>query len=89
MSNQTITRADLAEAVYEQVGLSRNEGVTVFLSTHFMAEAEWCDRISLMHEGQVLACDTPERLKKEPESPSKPLLRMSTSDSRALGQTWG
>lgn len=45
------------------IGLSRDEGVTVFLSTHFMAEAEWCDRVSLMHEGQVLACDTPEKLK--------------------------
>ncbi|MBS0644250.1 MAG: ribosome-associated ATPase/putative transporter RbbA [Acetobacteraceae bacterium] len=41
------------------IGLSRNEGVTIFVSTHFMNEAERCDRISLMHSGRVLATDTP------------------------------
>ncbi|MCA0341710.1 MAG: ribosome-associated ATPase/putative transporter RbbA [Proteobacteria bacterium] len=44
------------------VDLSRNEGVTIFLSTHFMNEAERCDRISLMHAGKVLAADTPKAL---------------------------
>ncbi|ADJ29442.1 ribosome-associated ATPase/putative transporter RbbA [Nitrosococcus watsonii] len=39
--------------------LSRNEGVTIFISTHFMDEALRCDRISLMHAGQVLVTDTP------------------------------
>lgn len=38
--------------------LSRNDGVTIFVSTHFMNEAEWCDRISLMHAGEVLVSDT-------------------------------
>jgi len=38
--------------------LSRNDGVTIFVSTHFMNEAEWCDRISLMHAGKVLVSDT-------------------------------
>ncbi len=38
--------------------LSRNDGVTIFVSTHFMNEAEWCDRISLMHAGRVLVSDT-------------------------------
>ncbi|MDW3221975.1 MAG: ribosome-associated ATPase/putative transporter RbbA [Paracoccaceae bacterium] len=42
--------------------LSRNEGVTIFVSTHFMAEAERCDRVSFMHEGKVLAEGTPEVL---------------------------
>lgn len=42
--------------------LSRNRGVTIFLSTHFMNEGERCDRISLMHAGKVLACDTPANL---------------------------
>ncbi|MEK8081573.1 ribosome-associated ATPase/putative transporter RbbA [Pseudomonas sp. XK-1] len=42
--------------------LSREQGVTIFLSTHFMNEAERCDRISLMHAGRVLACDTPAAL---------------------------
>ena len=41
------------------IDLSRNEGVTIFVSTHFMNEAERCDRISLMESGRVLATDTP------------------------------
>lgn len=49
----------------ELVRLSREEGVTIFISTHFMNEAQRCDRISLMHAGRVLACDTPEALRKE------------------------
>ncbi|RVT91739.1 ABC transporter ATP-binding protein/permease [Rhodovarius crocodyli] len=39
--------------------LSRQDGVTIFVSTHFMNEAELCDRISLMHAGRVLVSDTP------------------------------
>ncbi len=39
--------------------LSRKHGVTIFVSTHFMNEAELCDRISLMHAGKVLISDTP------------------------------
>lgn len=42
--------------------LSRQDGVTIFISTHFMNEGERCDRISLMHAGEVLACDTPDQL---------------------------
>ncbi len=42
--------------------MSRNDGVTIFLSTHFMSEAERCDRISLMHAGRVLAVGTPGEL---------------------------
>lgn len=42
------------------IDLSRDEGVTIFLSTHFMNEAARCDRISLMHAGKVLAVDTPQ-----------------------------
>lgn len=45
------------------VELSRQQGVTIFISTHFMNEAECCDRISLMHAGQVLASDTPDALR--------------------------
>jgi ribosome-dependent ATPase len=39
--------------------LSRNDDVTIFVSTHFMNEAALCDRISLMHAGKVLVSDTP------------------------------
>jgi ribosome-dependent ATPase len=44
------------------VELSRRDGVTIFISTHFMNEAERCDRISLMHAGRVLDSDTPQGL---------------------------
>ncbi|MCE9885441.1 ribosome-associated ATPase/putative transporter RbbA [Obesumbacterium proteus] len=47
------------------VDLSRRDGVTIFISTHFMNEAERCDRISLMHAGKILASDTPEALVKQ------------------------
>lgn len=41
------------------IDLSRNDHVTIFVSTHFMNEAERCDRISLMHAGKVLVTDVP------------------------------
>ncbi len=44
------------------IDLSRDKGVTIFISTHFMNEAERCDRVSLMHEGKVLVTDTPQNL---------------------------
>ncbi|MFH7828007.1 ribosome-associated ATPase/putative transporter RbbA [Kluyvera chengduensis] len=44
------------------VDLARQDKVTIFISTHFMNEAERCDRISLMHAGKVLASDTPQTL---------------------------
>ena len=44
------------------IRLSREDGVTIFISTHFMNEAERCDRISLMHAGKVLAMGAPAEL---------------------------
>jgi ribosome-dependent ATPase len=44
------------------IDLSRRQGVTIFVTTHFMNEAMRCDRISLMHAGKVLACDAPRKL---------------------------
>jgi ribosome-dependent ATPase len=44
--------------------IARKQGVTIFISTHFMNEAERCDRISLMHAGKVLASGTPDELKR-------------------------
>ncbi len=44
------------------VELSRRDGVTIFISTHFMNEAGRCDRISLMHAGRVLVSDAPDVL---------------------------
>ena len=46
------------------VDLSRRDGVTIFISTHFMNEAARCDRMSLMHAGKVLVTDTPANLVK-------------------------
>ncbi|KHT51391.1 multidrug ABC transporter ATP-binding protein [Alteromonas marina] len=45
------------------ISLARKDGVTIFISTHFMNEAVRCDRISLMHAGEVLVTDTPEAIK--------------------------
>ena len=44
------------------IQLSRDNGVTIFLSTHFMNEAERCDRMSMMHAGKVLAQGPPAQL---------------------------
>ncbi len=44
------------------IDLARHDRVTIFISTHFMNEAEHCDRISLMHAGRVLVSDTPQAL---------------------------
>ncbi|KAA9383899.1 ribosome-associated ATPase/putative transporter RbbA [Neorhizobium galegae] len=52
-----IARDQLWAALIE---LSRKDRVTIFISTHFMNEAERCDRISLMHAGKVLVSDTPD-----------------------------
>ncbi|MCD2516200.1 ribosome-associated ATPase/putative transporter RbbA [Massilia sp. G4R7] len=48
----------------EMLALSRGGGVTIFISTHFMNEAERCDRVALMHGGRVLACGTPAELRR-------------------------
>lgn len=47
------------------IDLSRNQGVTIFVSTHFMNEAARCDRISLMDQGRVLATGSPCALSKQ------------------------
>lgn len=44
------------------ISLAREDGVTIFISTHFMNEAARCDRISLMHAGKVLVTDSPEAI---------------------------
>jgi ribosome-dependent ATPase len=57
-----VARDDFWELLIE---LSREQGVTIFISTHFMDEAARCDRISLMHAGKILASDTPAALCKK------------------------
>jgi ABC-2 type transport system ATP-binding protein len=43
--------------------LKEREEITIFMTTHYMDEAEWCDRIAIMDHGQIVALDTPEALK--------------------------
>jgi ABC-2 type transport system ATP-binding protein len=43
--------------------LRRQEGVTIILTTHIMEEAERCDRVGILHQGKLVALDTPEALK--------------------------
>jgi len=59
------------------IDLSRREHVTIFISTHFMNEAERCDRISLMHAGRVLISDAPTALiaRREAESLNDAFIR--------------
>jgi ABC-2 type transport system ATP-binding protein len=54
-----ITRRQFWEMIYE----TASGGITVFVTTHYMDEAEYCDRISIMSEGKIVALNTPEKLK--------------------------
>ncbi len=54
-----ITRRQFWEMIY----LKSGEGITIFVTTHYMDEAEYCNRISMMNKGIIEALDTPENLK--------------------------
>ena len=54
-----LTRRQFWNMIYQ----SASEGVTVFVTTHYMDEAEYCNRISMMVEGKIAALDTPRKLK--------------------------
>jgi ABC-2 type transport system ATP-binding protein len=56
-----ITRRQFWEMIYETAA----RGITVFVTTHYMDEAEYCDRISIMNEGKIVALDTPAVLKRQ------------------------
>ena len=59
------------DQLWQQLGeLSRNDNVTIFITTHFMNEAERCDRISLMHAGKVLITDKPSEIVKSKNADS-------------------
>jgi ABC-2 type transport system ATP-binding protein len=55
-----ITRRQFWNLIYEAV----EKGITVFVTTHYMDEAEYCDRVSIMADGKIVALDTPNNLKK-------------------------
>ena len=59
-----ITRRQFWEMIHD----ATQEGITVFVTTHYMDEAEYCDRVSIMVEGRIEALDTPANLKQIYES---------------------
>lgn len=59
------TRRQFWELIYE----AANRGITVFVTTHYMDEAEYCDRISIMVDGKIKAMGTPDELKRELNQP--------------------
>ncbi len=54
-----ITRRQFWDMIYE----AAHEGITIFVTTHYMDEAEYCDRVSIMVDGKIVALDTPANLK--------------------------
>ena len=59
------TRRQFWELIYE----AASRGITVFVTTHYMDEAEYCDRISIMVDGKISAIGTPEELKQRFDKP--------------------
>ena len=55
-----VTRRQFWDMIYE----ASDRGITIFVTTHYMDEAEYCDRISIMVDGKIAALDTPANLKK-------------------------
>jgi ABC-2 type transport system ATP-binding protein len=68
-----ISRRRFWNLIYALAG----EGTTVFVSTHYMEEAEYCNRLALMNRGKLIALDRPARLR---EALREPLLELRTSD---------
>jgi ABC-2 type transport system ATP-binding protein len=68
------TRASIWEYINE---LKSREDITIFLTTHYMDEAEHCDRIAIIDHGQIVAIDTPEALK---ASVGKDRVQIHTAD---------
>jgi ABC-2 type transport system ATP-binding protein len=81
------TRASIWEYIND---LKRREDITIFLTTHYMDEAENCDRIAIIDHGQIVAIDTPEALK---ASVGKDRVQINTADDQAaiqrLAETFG
>ena len=59
-----ITRRQFWDLIYE----AARDGITVFVTTHYMDEAEYCDRVSIMVDGRIAALDTPAALKEKYQS---------------------
>ena len=61
-----ITRRQFWDMIFE----AAHNGITVFVTTHYMDEAEYCDRVSIMVDGRIAALDTPDNLKRQFDAPS-------------------
>ena len=61
-----LTRRQFWELIYE----ASHNGITVFVTTHYMDEAEYCDRLSIMVDGKIKALDTPKHLREQFEASS-------------------
>lgn len=59
-----VTRREFWNMIYQ----AADSGITVFVTTHYMDEAEYCNRVSIMVDGRIEALDTPEQLKKTYEA---------------------
>jgi len=78
-------------SIWEYIGqLRRAEDITIFMTTHYMDEAEYCDRIAIMDHGQIITLDTPAALK---ASVGKDRVQLRTADDQAaiaaLGSRFG
>jgi len=56
-----LTRRTFWDLIYE----AAHQGITIFVTTHYMDEAEYCDRVAIMSEGKIVALDTPTALKSQ------------------------
>ncbi|MFA8433298.1 MAG: ABC transporter ATP-binding protein [Marinifilaceae bacterium] len=74
-----VTRRQFWDLIYE----ASRKGTTIFVTTHYMDEAEYCDRISIMVDGRIRALDTPQKLKEEFDAPNmdEVFLRLARDNS--------
>jgi len=76
-----LTRRQFWELIYQ----AAENGYTVFVTTHYMDEAEYCDRVSIMSEGKIVALDSPTRLKKRYNAASMEEVFLKLARSEASG----
>ena len=75
-----MARQQFWELIYELA----EQGIGVLVTTHYMDEALFCDRIAFMHTGKIIAQDTPQKLKDMPLS--TPLLQLDSKDCARCAQ---
>lgn len=82
-----ITRRQFWEMIYK----AADQGTTIFVTTHYMDEAEYCDRVSIMVEGKIEALDTPKKLKEQfkVDSMNDVFLKLARVPSPALPEGKG